>query len=87
MSLNSMCSKLALGSVFASSFSVISFSFKRFFILSAQASAFWNSVKTPEISLKGFVYWFAYERKIVSSPTERLSDFTIARAPKIARPA
>ena len=37
--------------------------------LSAEATAFWSSVTTPEISLKGFVYWLEYDRKLESCPT------------------
>ena len=35
----------------------------------AEANAPWICVTTPEISLNGLVYWFAYDRNTCTSPT------------------
>ena len=35
----------------------------------ADANAVWTCVTTAEISLNGFMYWFAYERKLCTWPT------------------
>ena len=52
----------------------------------AQAIAFWSSVTTELISLKGFVYWLAYDKKQERMPTVIL-PFTAIIAPKRATAA
>ncbi len=48
--------------------------------LSAEAIAFCNSATTPDISLKGFVYWFEYVKKLESCPMDNF-PFIAAKAP------
>ena len=55
-------------------------------IRAAQASAFWSSVMTPDISLNGLVYWFAYDKKHESCPTV-IPPVSALMAPKIPTPA